>query len=180
MQYLLYDTAINELYTLLHLQQAYPQNESLFKGTEDASLLDVAPFFFTIDKPLPQELLLNVHISLQRLIIIETKKTLEETCKHFRAFIYQKIKGQNHYFRFWDAQVMKKYLPSCEEWQLQAFLEGIKTILLIEDINADHFLYFENNKNGLQQQQLNRETMAAKTNDFINAKKAIEPTTSSH
>lgn len=163
MQYLLYDTAINELYSLLQLQQTLPQYESLFKGTDDENLLDVAPFIFSIDEPLPQTILSNSNISLQHIILLESKKTLEDICKHFREFIYQKVNGQNHYFRFWDARVMKKYLSSCEEWQLQAFLEDIKTVILIESIDVNEYSCFEYNRNGLQHITLTLEEMMIKT-----------------
>ena len=49
MTYLLYDTALNGDYTLVILRQQYPDSVSLFEGTKDESLADIAPYLFQID-----------------------------------------------------------------------------------------------------------------------------------
>ncbi len=99
MVYLLYDTALNEEYTRIQLQALYPSHSSLFEGTQDETLLDVAPYLFLIDA----DFLVKVKNPLYRLddvMYLETTAGLEELRTHFQQFIYRRVHQQAYYFRF--------------------------------------------------------------------------------
>ena len=132
MNYLIYDTALNGLYTLTQLQQQYPANRSLFKGTKDESLVDVAPYVFLVNE-VSEKILNDADVSLKCVLVIETPLNLEMVAGHFREFIYQKVRGRECYFRFWDARVLKKFLPTCNDIQLNYFFRNINSISLPDD-----------------------------------------------
>lgn len=129
MMYILYDTALNGLYTLSLLQKAYPDNLSLFKGTKDEHLFDVAPYLFKAD----EFFFRNVHdpnLSLKEIIVLESDEKTDKLHSHFKSFIYQKITGGESYFRFWDARVLERFLPACSADKLDSFFDGIENFYM--------------------------------------------------
>jgi hypothetical protein len=140
MIYIIYDTALNGLYTLMQLQQHYPVHESLFKGTRDEPLIDVAPYIFLINDN-GEKISSDREISIQSILVIESNQNLEILASHFREFIYQKINGRECYFRFWDARVIKKFLPGCSQMQLSLFFRNINSIT-VRDEDFVHALQF--------------------------------------
>lgn len=140
MIYLLYDTALNGLYTLNLLKKAYHNNLSLFKGTKDENLFDAAPYLFHIDDKLFENIN-DQYVSLEEIVIVESDVKLNDLLVHFKYFIYQTIKGQQNYFRFWDARVLARFLPACTDEKLNSFFDGIKTfyVLDIEKATAKSF-----------------------------------------
>jgi hypothetical protein len=133
MQYLLFDAALNGTYTLLHLQQAYPVHQSLFKDTPDSSLADVAPYLFEIDDQFYTKLKDIPELSLEGLIRIDWVPNMDTLANHLRTHIYQKVKGREYYFRFWDGRVLRKFLPSCEEVQLRLFFGNIRNFTMQDE-----------------------------------------------
>jgi len=126
MMYILYDTALNGLYTLSLLQKIYPDNISLFKGTKDEHLFDVAPYLFRIDDLFFQNIT-DPYISLQAVTVLESDRKLNDLHEHFTHFIYQRTDGRENYFRFWDARVLARFLPACSDKKLDSFFDGIKS-----------------------------------------------------
>jgi hypothetical protein len=148
MKYLIYDCALNGLYTLIRLQQTYPVNVSLFKGTRDEVLFDVAPHIFLVDDKIKEKLGNDEDISLKQILIVESDQPLKVLHDHFKEFIYQKVNKRISYFRFWDPRVLKKFLPSCSDLQLKLFFAPIRRFLLEDEI-AGFYLFFERQQNKL-------------------------------
>lgn len=135
MIYILYDTALNGPYTLMLLQNAYPVNQSLFKGTKDEVLSDVAPYLFQVDDQLFKKI--NDPIaSLKAIVVLESAEKINNLLSHFHQFIYIKKNGQENYFRFWDARVLAKFLPESNDEKLNDFFEGITCFYNINSENA--------------------------------------------
>ncbi len=132
MNYIIYDTALNGLYTLTVLQQQYPVHQSLFKGTKDAALIDVAPFVFLLNDN-GEKLNGNPELSFKAMLVVDSNYEIEIVADHFREFIYQKVNGRICYFRFWDARVLKKFLPGCTELQLRLFFKTVNNITLKDE-----------------------------------------------
>lgn len=135
--YILYDTALNGLYSLNLMQKAYPGNVSLFKGTKDEHLFDVAPYLFSTD----DRFFYNIndpHISLEAIVAVESDQTITALLNHFQQFIYQQKNGQQNYFRFWDARVLVRFLTGSTYEQLNPFFDEIKSFYVpdIEKISA--------------------------------------------
>ena len=135
MIYIIYDTALNGPYTLVLLQNAYPVNQSLFKGTKDEALSDVAPYIFQVDDQLFKKI--NDPIaSLKAIVVLESAEKIDNLLSHFHQFIYAKINGQENYFRFWDARVLARFLPESNDEKRNDFFEGINCFYSINPENA--------------------------------------------
>ena len=95
MIYIIFDTALNGPYTLMLLQNAYPVNQSLFKGTKDEALSDVAPYIFQVDDHLFEKI--NHPIaSLKFIVVFESDQKINNLLSHFQQFIYEKRNGQEN------------------------------------------------------------------------------------
>lgn len=152
MTYILYDTALNGQYSLLLLQGAYPVNQSLFHGTKDEALSDVAPYLFQVDEQLLMKIT-DPLLSLQAIIVVQAEEKFEKVAFHFREFIYEKKNGRENYFRFWDARVLERYLPASSAESLDAFFEGIESFCSIDQqSNAAKKFFLKRGK--LQQAEL--------------------------
>lgn len=131
--FLLYDPALNGAYTQYILQQQYPTHVSLFAGTKDESLDDVAPILFQIDNSFADKVLTKPLIELAAVTLWFSDLKLENLANHLRQFIYQKIKGREYYFRLWDARVMRKFLPTCSKEQIRTIFEGVDALGIVDE-----------------------------------------------
>lgn len=131
MIYILYDTALNGPYTLMLLQNAYPVNQSLFKGTKDETLFDVAPYLFLVDEKLLEKINGPI-VSLEAIVVVDSNQKPDDLLVHFQQFIYEKIKGRENYFRFWDARVLARFLPACNDKKLSDFFDGVNCYYTID------------------------------------------------
>lgn len=139
--YIIYDTALNGQYTLLLLQNAYPVNQSLFKGTKDEALSDVAPYIFQVDDQLFEKINGPI-VSLKAIIVLESSEKIDNLLSHFHQFIYEKKNRQENYFRFWDARVLARFLPAVNTEKLNDFFDGIDCFYSIDPENATAKSYF--------------------------------------
>lgn len=140
MHFLLYDTAINGEYTWALLQKHYPCNMSLFKGTRDERLYDVAPHLFQADA-LVKEKISGPLVSLKNIVTITTPVRLEELGKHLQCFLYKQVNGREHYFRFWDARVLKQYLENCTPTQATLFFGPVEAFMIQEEHQQNAIQY---------------------------------------
>jgi hypothetical protein len=140
MNYLIYDSALNGTYTLMMLQKHYPNHQSLFKKTKDEMLNDVAPYLFLVDDN-GEKLKEEIEISLKETMVVQSFQPLDILADHFREFIYQKVNGRVCYFRFWDARVLKKFLPMCTEMQLRLFFRPVSNIIMADEIPGEVLQY---------------------------------------
>jgi hypothetical protein len=157
MEYIIYDAALNGTYTLLILQKNYPKHRSLFKGTKDEILMDVAPYIFKIDEDFWKKMDSYSEISLKSTLGIDSRQDIDVLFEHFRDFVYQKIDGRECYFRFWDPRVLKKFFPSCTPTQLQMFFGPVQSFFM-EDENPGYVLQYQYRQNKLHiEKQLAKE-----------------------
>lgn len=141
MRYLIYDTALNGFPTLLGLQKYYEVNQSLFKGTKDEVIMDVSPWLLLIDDKLKENLSNETDVSMHFTLQVEAEGDIHRVATHFKKFIYQTIDGREYFFRFYDARVLKKYLPTCDEDQLIAFFGPIKYLMAEGDTDGELVQY---------------------------------------
>ncbi len=141
MIYIIYDTALNGPYTLMLLKNAYPVNLFLFKGTKDEGLSDVAPYIFQVDDQLFKKIN-GPAVSLKAIVVLESAEKINTLLAHFKQFIYEKINGQENYFRFWDARVLARFLPAGNIEKLNDFFEGINCFYNIDPENETAKSYF--------------------------------------
>jgi len=145
MNYLIYDAAINGPYTLMILQKYYPVHESLFKNTKDEQLYDVGPWLFEIDDQLKKNIANELLISLQSTLLIQSKEKFNLVGDHCRKFIYQTINDREYFFRFWDARVIKKFLPDCDKKQITDFFGPIDHFIFESDIPDEAIKFWQVN-----------------------------------
>jgi hypothetical protein len=140
MLYIVYDSALNGLSGLIALQHRFPVHRSLFKGTKDEMLIDVAPYLFHVEEDFLQKIE-GLDIPLEGLLVVESNKELDKVCEHLQRFIYQTINKREYFFRFWDSRVLLKFLPTCEESQLKMFFDGVKSYTLKTEQGIKQFLF---------------------------------------
>lgn len=150
--YLLYDTALNGLFTQHLLQQAYPINCSLFKGTPDEHLFDVAPYVFKIDNLLIQKIN-HTETSLNQSIVVESAQSLTGLYEHFKSYFYTKINGKQHFFRFWDARVLSRFLLQSTTEQHNSFFSEVDCFC-IPNFEKEDFTKYYLHRGKLQTQVL--------------------------
>ena len=132
MNYLCYDTALNEGYTLLKLQEAYPNYISLFAGTDDCNLWDAAPFLFELKNNV-YELKENPLIQLDQCIIFKTNDDLKMVLNYLQSKMYVTKDDRQQYFRIWDARVLVNYLKFCDKIEFDIFFEVFQSFYTEQD-----------------------------------------------
>lgn len=130
MRYLIYDTALNGLPTLLVLQKYYTVNQSLFKGTKDEALIEASPWLFRVDSEQDGNLSEEMDLSMLFTLQFDSAGDIHALSTHLRKFIYQVIDGREYFFRFYDARVLKKFLPTCDEEQVLEFFGPIDQFMI--------------------------------------------------
>lgn len=115
---------------------------SLYRGDPEVELADVAPYLIKLQRKDPfTEWLLNNGWGQSWGIFLESSATLIELRQHFRTFlmVYDE-EGDPLYFRYYDPRVLRVYLPTCNESELQTvfgpvshfYVEGKEKNQLIE------------------------------------------------
>jgi len=140
MLYIIYDSALNGLPGLIALQHLFPVHCSLFRGTRDEMLSDVAPYLFLVVEDFTQRIS-GLDVPLEGLLVMESERELEKLAAHFQRFIYQTVNKKEYFFRFWDARVLQKFLPTCEESQLIMFFDGVKSYSLKSETGLKQFVF---------------------------------------
>lgn len=72
---------------------------------------------------------------------------------HFRQFIkVEDMFGKSYFFRFYDPRVLRKFLPTCDEQQLERLFNGVEHYI-VEDENPEKAIDFSL-KNGKLQKRV--------------------------
>ena len=127
-RYLLYDTAVNGMYTAFMLQEHCPVNRALFAGTPEENLLDVMPWLFKLDGPVTEKIT-GPDGSYKAAVIVDSVDNLEVLLMHLKKMLYKEVDGQAHFFRFWDARVLHKILPRYSWPELAAFFGPVHAFI---------------------------------------------------
>lgn len=135
MRYLCFDSALNEVYTLLLLQKSLPNHICLFAGTKDETIWHVAPWLFQLTAE-------NIYTTwqqdpnchLDRCLIIDSKTSLTELKEHLQQFVYKNKNNQTFYNRFWDAAILPSLLEKMSVEAVTDFFETIDAIYINDDI----------------------------------------------
>ena len=141
-------------------RQLNSSNISLYRGTIDDELNDIAPFLFTYND--------NSEFATWYFkngwgnswgLIIESEYPIEETLNHFQKILIVKTEDdQEIYFRFYDPRVLRIFLPTCDEKQLREFFGPIEQFIC-EDEDPAFALVFSFEKNTLKTQRITKESL---------------------
>ena len=85
----------------------------------------------------------------------DSTENLDALREHLQYFIYKKIEDKEHFFRFWDARVLRKYLDRCSTAELTNFFGEVVDAIYLEDQESDAFVSLSINKKGKIDKQKN-------------------------
>lgn len=154
---------------------------SLFMGKEEELLSAVAPYLFPFQ--------FNTEFGKWLLekgwgnawgLFLTTKLSMEDLREHFRKFLMVKTdEGKEIYFRFYDPRVLRVFLPSCDEQQLEKFF-GLVDNYTMEDENSEYAVKFSlKNKKLIMERMTRSEFMHQISNgemsDTIQHTRPIQP-----
>lgn len=174
MIYLCFDTAVNGSFTLLKLQEEYPEHQCLFKDTKDASIWDVAPWLFLvsnnvyrrIDHPLAQ---------LNHVVLFESNEKIDDLRLHLQEFIYKTENGQEYFFRFWDARVLTRYLSNCTSKELETFFGEVIQAAYFQDGDKDQLVSLTMNRKNRLEKKTTTKQVFFKESDQANPDQHKDP-----
>ncbi|KPA15745.1 hypothetical protein MHK_004048 [Candidatus Magnetomorum sp. HK-1] len=120
---------------------------SLYKGEPEEILTDVAPYIVNLS--------INGEINVPLLdwiandcwgnscaIFFECNENIEHLLKHFQQFLLVNDEnGKTFYFRFYDPRVLRIYLPTCNEEELNMFFGPVQKFFM-ENETPDNLVYF--------------------------------------
>ena len=126
----------------------------LYLGDKAVELSTVAPYLLSLTREDPfTQWLLNTGWGKSWGIFLRSSASLKELHRHFRKFlmVYDE-KGTPLYFRCYDPRVLRMYLPTCNESELQTvfgpvdhfYVEGKEEKLLIEFSCTEEFELIQN------------------------------------
>ena len=147
MQYLFFDTALNGLYALSKMKETMPVYLPLLAKEENISD-EVAPYIFQLNSEEPGYVDEVPGINLKEILFLNSEENIKEVRNHFQKMTVQNIKGKPFYFRFWCEKVFKKYIISCDEFQLSAFFGTVKYFVCNDD-DTSQLLFYKLDKSRL-------------------------------
>jgi len=126
----------------------------LYLGEKAVELATVAPYLLELKREDPfTQWVLNNGLGKSWGIFLQSSAPFKELHRHFRKFlmVYDE-KGTPLYFRFYDPRVLRAYLPTCNESELQTvfgpvtqfYVEGKEENQLIEFSCTEKFELIQN------------------------------------
>jgi hypothetical protein len=103
------------------LTEADTESLCLYLGDKAEELAAVAPYLLSLTQEDPfTQWLMNNGWGRSWGIFVRSSASLKELHRHFRKFlmVYAE-KGTPLYFRYYDPRVLRVYLPTCNEFELQ-------------------------------------------------------------
>jgi len=158
-----FDTAVNGYYTLIILKKEFPEFLALINSEENISD-DNAPFIFEVDAKKLVDVLSMPNVSFKEIILFDSTESLAFIQNYFSRFVVQTIKGKQFYFRFWAANVFRKYITSSNTMQLKEFFGPVKQFIC-EDEDIAFALIFSFNGNKLITEKVAADTIFKTTKE---------------
>ncbi|MCF2518577.1 DUF4123 domain-containing protein [Dyadobacter sp. CY351] len=122
-----------------------PLHASLYRNREgqDEILPSVAPFLFTYPHTANfEEFVMTEGWGKSWGLWAESSANFEDLYKHFRRFLMvQTEEGQELYFRFYDPRVLRIFLPTCDQDQLEEFFGPVSQFIMEDEDPAFCILF---------------------------------------
>ena len=147
------DKKVSDIYTILDLAQdeiiyakmvvSDIESVCLYEGEQAVELEDVAPYLIKLYKDNPfTEWLFNTGWGKNWGIFVQSPASLEELACHFRCFlkVYDE-EGTPLMFRYYDPRVLRVYLPTCTEGELE-YVFGPVERYLVDGEKGDEMIEF--------------------------------------
>jgi hypothetical protein len=137
-----------------------PNYVSLYKGRNMEDLADVGPYLFVLETEKKfaswyKETGWGNSWGVQ----VNSTADRETLFHHFQKFVLvENEEGKQLYFRFYDPRVLRIFLPSCDNLQLEDFFGPVQQFIC-EDENPDFALVFSYNGRKLIKDKVKAETI---------------------
>lgn len=109
---------------------------SLYKGEPEEALFDVAPYLLYLGRREDENENLIKWISDELWgnacgIFLRSGEGLEKIFEHLQTFLLVTDEsGKPYYFRFYDPRVLRVYLPTCNDEELQQFFGPVSEFIM--------------------------------------------------
>jgi hypothetical protein len=135
-----------------------PEFDSLYRGEPEESLATVAPYIFSVERGQEFESwYFEKGWGDAWGVLVYADKELKTLRKHFRHFLMVQTEDkQQLYFRFYDPRVLRIFLPTCDEEQLEDFF-GPVDYFICEDEDPDSGLVFSLEDGNLKTEKITKE-----------------------
>lgn len=111
---------------------------SLFEGPPAAALAEVAPYAVLIDPDSSYLTNWADRWGTNAGILLTTTAGFDELQAHLRKiFIAEDESGQEYFFRYYDPRVLRVYLPTCVDSEIDEFFGPLRSIFLESDLAAE-------------------------------------------
>ncbi|WP_170319779.1 DUF4123 domain-containing protein [Polyangium spumosum] len=117
--------------------------ESLYDGEQGRDLAPFGPFLVEL-QPGSKAIgaLVDAGWGLSWMVFLNTPSLFDELRRHLRRFLVVRMPDQRiAYFRYYDPRVLRSFLPSCTQEELQDFMGPIRAFL-VESASGDELLEF--------------------------------------
>jgi hypothetical protein len=140
---------------LAKLSEHKPEHLCLYIGEIEPDLAAAAPYLVCIDRNSKfTDWVLGQGWGKHWGIFAVSNSDLRALHKHFRKFLMvHTYEGKPLYFRYYDPRVLRVYLPTCNEDEIETVFGPVEQYLL-EDEDANTALRFSTIANVLKQEKL--------------------------
>jgi hypothetical protein len=125
--YILLDAARMEA-EILTARGLNPYSDSLYRGRSEENLASVAPYLYTLEKETEfRNWYFEKGWGDSWGVMVFCTEELKTVVKHFRQFLMVETEaGEELYFRFYDPRVLRIFLPTCDQKQLNDFFGPVE------------------------------------------------------
>src|SRR5262249_24611074 len=123
----------------------------------------VAPYFFAVPAGAPYFAEWAAALGGHAGILIDSPAEPKTLFLHLRkVLVVQDETGQEFFFRYYDARVLRKYLPTCTPQELTEFF-GLVRLWICEKETGDGYLAYSRGPDGLVREELGTLALAGPT-----------------
>ena len=126
------------------LEELAPPSACLFAGKLDPSVARVAPYIVELERGGPfSDWLVENHWGKDAGVFMQSGTDLNGVRKHLKKFLMAKLPdGEQAFFRFYDPRVLRVYLPTCDQAEVDEFLGEAIECFLVESEGTEAVLEF--------------------------------------
>ncbi len=112
-----------------------PEHVCLYRGDLEPDMEEVAPYLVKLEREAPfTEWVLKQGWGNHWGVFAETGEDLIALRKHFRRFLtVHDQSGKGMLFRYYDPRVLRVYLPTCNDQELQTMFGSVQSYMMEDD-----------------------------------------------
>jgi len=131
-------------YNLTAAKALNPNHVSLYRGGEDPQMIATAPVLFWYQPHDPFAQWLDQQWGTAPGITLVARIPPDELRKHLRRFLLIATdNGQQLYFRYYDPRILKVFLPTCDEDQIETFFGPVESYTVEDPENNQTITFYQ-------------------------------------